>query len=257
MIKIYNDRLKKSYNGYKYHNIFYFKRRESFKIAEDFLEDLVFASYDTSHDSFDFCVNQFQSGDCLEFKYKGEIIQADGDTFLAYPIGCNGALGAWSVVSEQKYNPNQVIIDKMIEMQKAYDKAVYKEFNCSFDEEKCLLAMIDELGEFNHEIKSLWCYWKKTQSPIDKDKALEELVDIWHFALSLSYHQRTNVEFTDEIEDIQYPLSGLYSYLIDDDMYRLEILNEIGKRFGFELKDVYEAYKKKNKVNYQRLASGY
>ncbi len=152
---------------------------------------------------------------------------------------------------------NQEMIDEMVELQKKYDNAVYKEFNCKYDEEKCLLALIDELGEFNHEFKANWCYWKKTQAPVDKAKALEELADIWHFALSLSYHQRTNVEFTNELENIQYPLSGLYSYLIDDKMYRLEILNEIGKRCGFELEVVYEAYKRKNKINWERLATGY
>ncbi len=155
---------------------------------------------------------------------------------------------------------SQEMIDEMLKMQRALDDAIYKEHNVEFDEEKCKLAMIDEIGEFNHEVKSSWCWWKKTQKPIDREKALEELVDIWHFALSLMYH-RMDDDDSDfpYIEDVMDDLSLSYSYLaiIGNYTYKMEALEGIGKKFGYTLEDVYEAYKKKNQVNYERLAKGY
>ncbi len=156
---------------------------------------------------------------------------------------------------------NQEMINEMIELQRAYDNAVYKEFGCGYNKEKCTLAMIDEIGEFNHEIKKSWCWWKKSQKEIDWDKALEELVDIWHFALSLTYHQLEEHNkksiFVENAYDSKTVLSMLYFVLINNRDFKLESLYAIGMKFGFDLKTVYEAYKKKNKINWERLANGY
>ena len=46
------------------------------------------------------------------------------------------------------------------------------------------VAYLDEVGELIHELKPLWCYWKKEHKEIDKQRALEELSDCLHFALS-------------------------------------------------------------------------
>ena len=155
---------------------------------------------------------------------------------------------------------NQQMINDMLTMQSALDEAIYKEHGCEFDEEKCVLAMIDEIGEFNHEIKSTWCWWKKSQKEMDREKALEELVDIWHFALSLTYHyydkEKCVEPFLGEIHKGS-TLSYLYMNLIKNPSFRLEILHVIGLKFGFTLEDVYNAYKKKNQVNYERLANNY
>ncbi len=156
---------------------------------------------------------------------------------------------------------NQEMINDMIKMQRALDDAICKEHEVEFDEEKCILAMIDEIGEFNHEVKSSWCWWKKSQKPIDKEKALEELVDIWHFALSLTYHSYDACKCEYELYkyDIrkEEKLSMLYSGVVNSLSIRLEHLKAIGEKFGFSLEDVYEAYKKKNQVNYERLANNY
>ncbi len=156
---------------------------------------------------------------------------------------------------------NQEMIDEMLKMQRALDEAIYKEHGCEFNEEKCTLAMIDEIGEFNHEIKSTWCWWKKSQTEMDREKALEELVDIWHFALSLTYHYYVS-EYASYCFCGKDSVSGnnltlLYLGLIDSKVNRLETLFAIGLKFGFSLEDVYNAYKKKNQVNYERLANNY
>lgn len=46
------------------------------------------------------------------------------------------------------------------------------------------VAYLDEVGELVHELKPLWCYWKKEHKEIDKQRVLEELSDCLHFALS-------------------------------------------------------------------------
>ena len=35
------------------------------------------------------------------------------------------------------------------------------------------MASFDELGEVNHEMKAEWCYWKKSQEPVNRDKLKE------------------------------------------------------------------------------------
>ncbi len=159
---------------------------------------------------------------------------------------------------------NQEMIDEMIEMQRKYDAAVYKEFGVEYNKNKTELALYDELGEFNHEIKKSWCWWKKTQKEIDWDKTLEELVDIWHFALSIHYHEwdldnHSFYVFDDRLayDDAECELSYLYDQLINTDCYKLDMLHSIGLKFGFELEDIYKAYKKKNKTNWERLANNY
>jgi dimeric dUTPase (all-alpha-NTP-PPase superfamily) len=155
---------------------------------------------------------------------------------------------------------NQEMIDEMLQMQRALDEAIYKEHGCEFDNEKCTLAMIDEIGEFNHEIKSTWCWWKYTQKEIDKEKALEELVDIWHFAMSIYYHYYDGREFANK-SDLEMSadddLTMLYFRLINNNSHKFETLKMIGLKFGFTMKDVYEVYKRKNKVNYERIANKY
>lgn len=160
---------------------------------------------------------------------------------------------------------NQEMINEMLTMQRALDEAIYKEHGTEFDEEKCTLAMIDEIGEFNHEIKSTWCWWKKSQKEMDRDKTLEELVDIWHFALSLTYHYsdllvKNNKFDCYKFDDAQGVENEKLSYLyfwLQHKYHVLESLYAIGLKFGFTLEDVYNAYKKKNQVNYERLANNY
>lgn len=168
---------------------------------------------------------------------------------------------------------NQEMIDEMIEMQRSYDEAVYKEFGCEYDKEKCTLALFDELGEFNHELKANWCYWKKTQKPVDREKALEELADVWHFALSLVYHNYDEIRVYNEemaremiiisssrievMSKENKKLSEWYFDLFDIFSNRIETLIVIGIKCGFSLEEVYEAYKKKNKTNWERLENGY
>ena len=80
-------------------------------------------------------------------------------------------------------------LKEMLEMQRVLDANIYETHGVEYDEEKTYMALFDELGELNHELKPTWCWWKKTVKPLDREKVLEELVDVWHFALSIFYHK--------------------------------------------------------------------
>ena len=57
------------------------------------------------------------------------------------------------------------------------------------------VAYLDEVGELIHELKPLWCYWKKDNKPVDKRRVLEELSDCLHLSTcmveSISYKRAT------------------------------------------------------------------
>lgn len=81
------------------------------------------------------------------------------------------------------------LIKEMLHMQSRLDKAIMDEYGLDeIDEENLRMAILDEVGELTHELKANWCWWKKTQAPVDKEKVLGELVDIWHFVLSYQNH---------------------------------------------------------------------
>lgn len=168
-----------------------------------------------------------------------------------------------------------IMLKDMINRQRDYDDAVYEEFDVDFDETKCVLALFDELGEVNHELKATWCYWKKTQKPVEEAALLEELADCWHFALSYYYHTAR----TDEFERDAYNLFHYHEMTRPESSIRknitwyesqyirivearspiiiLEGLLEISLWCGFTFKGIYEAYCLKNKKNWERLKTGY
>ena len=165
------------------------------------------------------------------------------------------------------------LIKEMLKMQAKLDKAIMDEYGLEeLDEGKLNLAILDEVGELTHELKGNWCWWKKTQPQVDKSKVLGELVDVWHFVLSYTNNFNDGESMfdteTDEFDrGYKYYLSkthfnknaltNLYSELIDSWLEKLIILVVITEYLGFTIEQVYKAYCEKNKVNYQRLESGY
>lgn len=156
-----------------------------------------------------------------------------------------------------------VLLNEMIEMQKALDSAIEKEFKLEYGIDRrytlegLKIALLDEIGEMIHESKANWCWWKKTQKPVDREKLLEELVDCYHFALSIAYHE--HYEFSKEAINYLLPrsLSWLVAKMLTSSELILEIMVCITRKIGFTIDDVYEAYKKKNKVNYERIEENY
>lgn len=164
------------------------------------------------------------------------------------------------------------LIKEMLQMQAKLDEAIMKEYGLTcIDEEKLRFAIIDEVGELTHELKGDWCWWKKTQAPVDRKKVLGELVDIWHFVLSWQNHfkdgeegminasavVRNSKRILNLLKTKEYRLSEELSDLVAWELCKLERLIAITEYIGFTVQQVYEAYCDKNKVNYQRLKEGY
>ena len=164
------------------------------------------------------------------------------------------------------------LIKEMLQMQAKLDKAIMDEYGLDkIDEENLRMAILDEVGELTHELKGNWCWWKKTQAPVDDKKVLGELVDIWHFVLNYQNHFNSGEEmlcsYLNEKEmsgtllerlrmktlSLPFALCHLvyYKYSI------ITVLVSITEYLGFTIEQVYEAYCDKNKVNYQRLKEGY
>lgn len=165
-----------------------------------------------------------------------------------------------------------VLIIKMLKMQAKLDKAIMDEYGLDkIDEDKLSFAILDEVGELTHELKANWCWWKKTQAPVDEKKVLGELVDIWHFVLSWQNNFNggeegllTDNQLMEKVDNSRWAIEehgkGIVIKLADLSYFSLrkvEPLIAITEHLGFTIEQVYEAYCGKNKINYQRLESGY
>lgn len=137
------------------------------------------------------------------------------------------------------------LIKEMLQMQAKLDEAIMKEYGLTcIDEEKLRFAIIDEVGE---------------------------LVDIWHFVLSWQNHfkdgeegminaravVRNSKRILNLLKTKEYRLSEELSDLVAWELCKLERLIAITEYIGFTVEQVYKAYCGKNKINYQRLESGY
>ncbi|WP_419023102.1 dUTP diphosphatase [Holdemanella sp.] len=164
------------------------------------------------------------------------------------------------------------LIKEMLQMQAKLDEQIMKEYGLTeINKENLRMAILDEVGELTHELKGSWCWWKKTQAPVDNDKVLGELVDIWHFVLSYqnhfnhgektllgySYDKEIADDFLENLIAKKYMLPIALSVLVRNKDSIIMVLVAITEYIGFTIEQVYEAYCDKNKVNYQRLKEGY
>lgn len=120
------------------------------------------------------------------------------------------------------------------------------------------MALIDEIGELIHELKGDWCWWKQTQVPVDRTKVLEELVDVWHFTLSINNHLKSYCN--DEVLENEYYKEQSLDFIICAFVSSSGIyysLVALTRKLGFTIEEVYNAYIDKNKVNFERIANGY
>ena len=164
------------------------------------------------------------------------------------------------------------LIKEMLQMQAKLDESIMNEYGLNeIDEENLKMAILDEVGELTHELKWNWCWWKKTQAPVDDKKVLGELVDVWHFVLSYQNHFNDGENgilnaliFEGNSDNIlnllmtnKYKLSETLTDLATLNIHKMERLIAISEYLGFTVEQVYKAYCGKNKINYQRLNEGY
>lgn len=162
-------------------------------------------------------------------------------------------------------------LKEMFKMQRALNKNILDEFSEeSMTGEKLELAIIDELGELTHELKSDWCWWKKTQAPVNRQRVLEELVDVYHFVMTsemMSIHSSSDKAIDGILNQYEHSIKHFnelgkirLDYLIGEisaTWNKLGNLLHLTKCLGFTFDEVYQEYLNKNKINYERLENGY
>ena len=148
-------------------------------------------------------------------------------------------------------------IKKMLKTQKELDAALFEKGGLKeYPVEQIKTAYRVELGEALQEWKS-FKYWKKNKGIIDINKLLEEIADCLHFALSLE----------NEIKNYNY--EEVFKYYDKYDLYEIidkcftiygTVLGDtiaLGLKLGFTPDQLEEAYYKKNKINWDRIANNY
>lgn len=165
------------------------------------------------------------------------------------------------------------MIETMLKKQDELNSAIMKEFGLTtISKEQIDLATLDEIGEFTHELKGDWCWWKKSQEPVDRNKALEELADVFHFVLIYELFYGSKCYLTDSKYDRQrllhqyqhsfrmnvgFGLANALISIIKLEDGRLMYLLAVSEYFNFSLEEVYAAYMRKNAINMERLKNGY
>ena len=165
------------------------------------------------------------------------------------------------------------MIETMLKKQDELNSAIMKEYGLTtISKEQIDLATLDEIGEFTHELKGDWCWWKKSQKPVDRNKVLEELVDVFHFVLIYELFYGSKSYLTDSKYDRQrllhqyqhsflmnvcFGLANALISIIKLEDGRLMYLLALSEYLGFCLDEVYAAYMRKNAINMERLKNGY
>lgn len=126
------------------------------------------------------------------------------------------------------------------------------------------IALHVEVGEFINECRDLWKYWK--EKPVDVELLLDEAVDVMHFCFLLfnkgDYDDAYSIQRLIEQElgefrglNRQELLHEMISLCHPDAI--LALILKVIESYGLTTEDLMLAYDKKNKVNYERLESGY
>lgn len=158
--------------------------------------------------------------------------------------------------------------DTLFKMQKQLDSYIESNHNLTNRDlfEDKYLALLVELGELANETRCFKFWSNKERS--NEDIILEEYVDGIHFILSLGivkgliYHNKSVMNSTQsETELFNIVFENCVWFKNEPSQPRYNQLFEsyltLGLKLGFTEQDVFDAYIKKNEVNYERQKSGY
>ena len=164
----------------------------------------------------------------------------------------------------------QVII-YLLEQQERLDADIRERFNINDTEWVEMniehdIALQVEIAEFVNACYKSWKYWKS--KPMDRSQILDEAIDVIHFVMlhhnnhyhlnfvtELVFQEMHKVSKIDNEDEVKNKL-----HLILKINSRFELLSrllEILDFYDFDRKQIMQAYKEKNKVNFERLAKGY
>jgi dimeric dUTPase (all-alpha-NTP-PPase superfamily) len=166
-------------------------------------------------------------------------------------------------------------LQKLFEMQRQLDEHIDREHPRQEDEDrlaKKILALQVELGELANELPEVFKFWSNKKN--NREKALKEYVDGFHFILSIAIELGYTVDdlyvWDDELigktEDIFLELMYWVVLLKSKNEQQRKtafrticyiFFNMAEQRLGFTWKEIEEAYLQKNAVNHKRLESGY
>lgn len=174
---------------------------------------------------------------------------------------------------------NKADLFYLLTQQEELDKNIREKLNISEREwrngmtSEHSLAIDVEVNEFINECHDLWKYWKS--KPVNKERIIDEAIDVIHFVM-LHYNKNVhgvfastdsaayNMEyqlmlFVNGMNDLPVDASALEQLILksDDIVFRLYVVLKVLDHYGFNSSDIMDAYNKKNKVNFERLNSGY
>ena len=158
-------------------------------------------------------------------------------------------------------------LNTLFEKQKELDKYIYEKNNVTAKEvfERKIVALLVELGELANELQ-FFKYWKENIN-IDRQRAIEEYIDVIHFAIGLAVdlgideHKYIETQPRD-LNKLFIGITNLATVLSTskEKEHAKTLVNNIialGYQLGLDEQTVIEAYNKKNEVNYKRQDNGY
>lgn len=177
---------------------------------------------------------------------------------------------------EEKYrvyfSEQQAKLDEFIRNKQNIDKKEWQEdikYQWMHD-----LALKNEVAEFINECRDIWKYWK--QKPVDKEKLLDEFVDIVHFTFLIRNKYVT--DYDTPMHELLDVVSSLDEEKMDrqepNDVFHLRVLSYLDlcqdyehilghalyilfDRYFITVDEIKEAYDKKNKENHERQENNY
>ncbi|WP_078579872.1 dUTP diphosphatase [Salipaludibacillus agaradhaerens] len=186
-------------------------------------------------------------------------------------------------------------LDELFAMQKELDADIVKRKGLEGQDllTKKILALQVELGELANEWRG-FKFWSEYQEPRTnhlnnpsavifgaepkyKNPLLEEYVDCLHFILSIGLHlemdkfPEVELDIYFKANDVLGLFSGCFAGIAEVDVclghrdhnldyayeYTLQAFIRLGEKLGFTWEEIEQAYKEKNKVNFERQANGY
>lgn len=158
-------------------------------------------------------------------------------------------------------------LNLLFKKQKELDEYIYEKNNVTAKEvfERKIVALLVELGELANEL-NFFKYWKENIN-IDRQRAIEEYIDVIHFAIGLAVD--LGIDEHKYIETQPQDLNKLFIGITNlatvlstskEKEHAKTLLNNIialGYQLGLDEQTVIGAYNKKNEVNYERQENGY
>lgn len=163
-------------------------------------------------------------------------------------------------------------LSKCFELQRKLDAVIVKEKHLTGHDlfSRKRLALITELAELANEFPEAFKFWSNKKNQYDK--ALVELVDVFHFLLSIGLDfKRVGGK---RVEDIRYRPTNAHSHLKLEDVFTefivsvaklntdnyLVIMNDflaLIQTLGFSWEEFEVAYHEKLKINHERQNTNY